>query len=450
MLTESTTAKRQILTVTQLNRAARNLLETQLPAMWVEGELTNLSAPASGHWYFTLKDAAAQVRCAMFRNRNMLVRFKPKAGEQVLLRAKVSLYEGRGDYQLIAEHMEPAGAGLLQRRFDELKAQLAAEGLFEQHHKQPLPVWPKTLGVITSASGAAIHDILQVLRRRFPALAVKLLPVTVQGGKAAAEIAAAIALANRHAVCDLLIVGRGGGSIEDLWAFNEEVVARAIFASRIPIVSAVGHETDFTIADFVADVRAPTPSAAAELVSPNGPALQEQIGRLRARLQQAQKQRLHWAARTLQMTSARLQHPGQRLQTQAQGLDQLEVRLVRALQQSMAKRRGEMQALASRLTQCSPAKLLPHRQLQLTYLKQRLGRAAKTELDDCQVRLARAAGLLQTVSPLNTLQRGYAIVQNPAGDVVRRADQLAAGDAVHIKLAEGELDCRVLTSTRAC
>src|SRR5690606_31569338 len=248
--------------VSQLNRRAKQLLETHLPLLWVEGELSNVSQPSSGHWYFTLKDDQAQVRCAMFRNRNMLVRFKPQQGQQVLLRARVSLYEGRGDYQLIAEHMEEAGAGALQRAYEELKQKLAAEGLFSDDLKQPLPSLPRHIGVITSPTGAAIRDILHVLARRFPAIPVTVLPVAVQGKEAAPQIVKAIQLANRADLFDVLILARGGGSLEDLWPFNEEVVARAIHASKLPIVSAVGHEVDFTIADFVADLRAPTPSVA--------------------------------------------------------------------------------------------------------------------------------------------------------------------------------------------
>src|SRR5690625_2927780 len=257
---------RDVLSVSQLNRRSKQILETHLPLVWVEGEVSNLSRPSSGHWYFTLKDDQAQVRCAMFRNRNQLVRFNPAQGQQLLLRARVSLYEGRGDYQLIVEHMEEAGFGALQRAFEELKTRLSQEGLFASERKRPLPTLPKHIGVITSPTGAAIRDILSVLKRRFPAVPVTVLPVPVQGKEAAPAIVSALDLANRSELFDVLILARGGGSLEDLWPFNEEAVARAIYASRTPVVSAVGHEVDFSIADFVADVRAPTPSAAAELV----------------------------------------------------------------------------------------------------------------------------------------------------------------------------------------
>lgn len=260
---------RDVLSVSQLNRRAKMLLETQLPLLWIEGEISNLSQPSSGHWYFTLKDSAAQIRCAMFKGRNSRVRFAAQHGQQVLVRAKVSLYEGRGDYQLIVEHMEEAGIGALQRAFDELKYKLEQEGLFLEEHKKPLPTQPKRVALITSPTGAAVQDMVSVFARRYPLIDLVILPVAVQGVEAPAQIARAINMACRMRNIEAIIVGRGGGSLEDLWAFNEEVVARAIFASKIPLVSAVGHETDFTIADFVADSRAPTPSAAAELLSPD-------------------------------------------------------------------------------------------------------------------------------------------------------------------------------------
>ena len=278
---------RTVLSVTALNRRARQLLETHLPLIWVEGELSNLSCPASGHWYFTLKDEHAQVRAAMFRNRNQRIGRPPEPGQQVLVRGRISLYEQRGDYQLIVEHLELAGHGLLQKRFEEIRERLAAEGLFAAERKRPLPALPGCLGVITTPSGAAIHDILRVLRRRFPALPVYLYPAQVQGKAAPGDLVAAIELANRHDACDVLILARGGGSLEDLWSFNEERVARAIAASRIPIVCGVGHETDVTIADFAADLRAPTPSAAAELASPDSTELISGVLALQARLRRA-------------------------------------------------------------------------------------------------------------------------------------------------------------------
>ena len=268
---------REVYTVSQLNQAAKNLLEGSFPLIWISGEISNLSQPSSGHMYLTLKDEAAQVRCAMFRFRNSLLSFAPKNGMQVLARAKVSLYEGRGEFQLIIEHMEEAGDGLLRRKFDELKHRLAALGLFNHEHKKPLPALPQCIGVVTSATGAAIRDIISVLKRRMPAIPIMIYPAAVQGSEAAGQIVKAINLANQRQECDVLIVGRGSGSLEDLWPFNEEIVAHAIFNSEIPIISAVGHEIDYTIADFVADVRAATPSAAAELISPHQQELLQQV-----------------------------------------------------------------------------------------------------------------------------------------------------------------------------
>lgn len=436
--------ERQILTVSQLNRAAKDLLETYLPLMWVEGELTNLSVPSSGHWYFSLKDSGAQVRCAMFRNRNMLVRFKPQAGKKVLVRAKVSLYEGRGDYQLIVEHMEPAGLGDLQHQFELLKAKLQAEGLFDPQYKKPLPKWPRTLGIVTSPTGAAIHDILHVLQRRFPALPIVLLPVAVQGAEAAGQIARAIALANEHQLCDLLIIGRGGGSLEDLWAFNEEVVARAIFASQIPVVSAVGHEVDFTIADFVADARAPTPSAAAELVSPNQAELQECFSQHLRNLTRLMHGQLRWHQQHLRHLRSRLQHPGQILQARAQKLDQLEMRLRRTMRVHLAHARQRLDHNRRCLHQVGPRKHLQQQRLTLNHLLARLQRAQRHILERQQQRLTRSVRLLHNVSPLNTLSRGYAIVLTEQGQAVRVAGDLTPGQKLQARVQQGRFDCEVV------
>jgi exodeoxyribonuclease VII large subunit len=434
---------RQILTVSQLNRAAKDLLETYLPLLWVEGELSNLSAPSSGHWYFTLKDGGAQVRCAMFRNRNLLVRFKPEAGKKVVVRAKVSLYEGRGDYQLIVEHMEPAGAGDLQRQFELLKEKLQAEGLFDVDHKKPLPPWPRRLGIVTSPTGAAVHDILHVLRRRFPALPVIILPVAVQGNEAAGQIAAAIEIANRHDLCDVLIVGRGGGSLEDLWVFNEEIVARAIYASEIPLVSAVGHEVDFTIADFVADVRAPTPSAAAELISPDCQALLHKLRQHKHQLARCMAAHLRQHRQQVNHLRARLQHPGQKLQAQAQKLDHLEIRLRRAMSASLHQAHQRVERFEHKLQRFNPQRLLASHAHHLQVLTLRLEAAQRKQQDARQQRLQQAAGLLQSVSPLNTLSRGYTILLTQEGRAVRRADEVVSGQELTAKLHQGELVCEV-------
>lgn len=432
--------QRQILSVTELNRRARQLLEIHLPMMWVEGEISNFAKPSSGHWYFTLKDDNAQVRCAMFRTRNSLLRFNPKAGDKVVVRARVGLYEGRGDYQLIVEHMEDAGFGALQRAFELLKNKLQQEGLFEQAHKQPLPRMPATIGVVTSPTGAAVRDIVSVLNRRFPAIEIAVLPVAVQGKEAATQIAKAIELANRHKACDVLIVGRGGGSLEDLWAFNEEAVARAIHASQIPVVSAVGHETDFTIADFVADVRAPTPSAAAELLSPEQDALWAHFTDCTDCLIRCwHGRRQAWEDRISHLR-ARLQHPGDKLRNRAQQLDHLELRLQRQSQLLLADLRRRLHSLQQRLNLAQPAPRITSNKEQVVQLQRRLERQIQLVAERKAQRLARAGALLESVSPLATLHRGYAIVQSNAG-IVRSCAQVKPGDRIQAKLRDGLLNC---------
>src|ERR1700761_6483010 len=322
--------ERNVYTVTRLNREVRLLIERGLGVVWVEGELSNLSVPSSGHWYFSLKDRDAQLRCAMFRQRNMTVGFTPKSGQQILARGRVSVYEPRGDYQFIVEHLEEAGGGALKREFERLKAKLAAEGLFATERKRSLPRFPRRIGVVTSPSGAAIRDILHILARRFPPAAVMISPTPVQGDAAIPSIVEAIQTATARAECDVLIVARGGGSIEDLWCFNDERVARAIRASGIPIVSGIGHEIDFTIADFVAHARAPTPSGAAELVAPDRRACLEALARTMERLAACMRRELRSVDSRFSATRARLSlaHPGVRLRQQTQRLDDLEGRLV--------------------------------------------------------------------------------------------------------------------------
>ncbi|MGO1694065.1 MAG: exodeoxyribonuclease VII large subunit, partial [Marinobacter sp.] len=315
------------LTVSELNHQARHLLESSFMQVWVEGELSGFSRPSSGHWYFSLKDSKCQIRCAMFRGMNQRIRSIPKEGDKVRIRGKVTLYENRGDFQIIAEHIEPAGLGALQQAFEELKRKLQAEGLFEVGRKKPIPALPGHIGVVTSPTGAAIHDILTVLARRCPGIPVTLYPTTVQGQPATAEIVRAIELAQAHGAADVLIIGRGGGSLEDLWCFNEEAVARAIAACPIPTVSAVGHETDVTIADFVADLRAPTPSAAAEKVSPDQREMLRQINDREFRLTNAAKRAFQRLNTKLEHLSARLRDPRRELLEKAQRLDELELRL---------------------------------------------------------------------------------------------------------------------------
>ena len=436
------------LSVSQLNRQARTLLESHFDFVWVEGEISNFVAASSGHWYFSLKDGSAQVRCAMFRNRNQRVRFTPANGDAIRLRCRVSLYEGRGEFQLIVEHLEHAGAGALQAAFEQLKAKLLAEGLFNPEHKKPLPQSVSQLGVITSPTGAAIHDILTVLRRRCPAIAVSLLPVAVQGDDAAAQIAAAIERANRwqregKVQLDALIVGRGGGSLEDLWAFNEEIVARAIAASDLPIVSAVGHEIDFSIADMVADHRAPTPSAAAELLSPDQREWQQRLQAIEANLVRLIRRKLSDASTELGHLRRRLKHPGAQLREQAQRLDDLEQRLVRAQKNLLQRRRGELALLESRLQAQSPVPKLQQLQRDTSQFQQRLEAAMRQKLHEAGSRLAHLAQMLDSLSPLGTLQRGYAIVTDSNGKVVTTAGSVAVGDELAARLADGRLGLTV-------
>ncbi len=443
--TSTADSGRVVLTVSQLNRDVRDLLEQGLPLLWVEGEISNLARPASGHWYFTLKDTRAQIRCAMFRPRNRLVRFQPANGSQILVRGRVSLYEPRGDYQLIVESMEDAGDGALRRQFEELKARLQAEGLFDAGRKQPLPPLPRRIGVITSPSGAAIRDVLQVLRRRFPAIEVMIYPVPVQGAGSAEQIARMLALADSRDEVDVLLVTRGGGSLEDLWAFNEEVVARAIAACALPVVSAVGHEVDVSIADFVADQRAPTPSAAAELLSPDGDAWARRLGQLAQRLHQLAQGRIQQQQRQLNSLSERLtrQHPGRRLRDHGQRLDELDLRLRGAWTRAHQLRGLQLAQLQQRLRQRHPARTLNLLRNQVAGLEQRLVTAQAMRLERRQQRLVGLARALDAVSPLATVSRGYAIVQRQDGSIVRDAVSVDVGERLSARLARGRVECRV-------
>ncbi|HET7921191.1 MAG TPA: exodeoxyribonuclease VII large subunit [Gammaproteobacteria bacterium] len=436
---------RQIYTVSALNRAARGLLEGGLPLVWLEGEISNLARPVSGHLYFSLKDAAAQVRCALFRNRAALLRFQPGNGMQVLVRARVSLYEPRGDFQLQIEHMEDAGHGALQRAFEALKQKLAAEGLFDAAHKQPLPPTPRRIGVITSPSGAAIHDILNTIRRRYPIAHVILYPVPVQGDAAAEKIVAMLHTASVRAECDVLIVARGGGSLEDLWAFNKESVARAIFNCTLPVISGIGHEIDFTIADFVADARAETPTGAAERATPDAGAWRRAFAESGARLAQTllrllatRQARLDWCGERLDQL-----HPSRLLRDRAQRLDELEARLGNATRLLVQRRGRHLGELVARMQPCNPAHRLPVLAGRLRELRQQLGFAARTRIGRLDVRLGLAARALHAVSPLATLSRGYAIVSSADGDVVTSTAQLHENQALRVRLHSGSLGVRV-------
>ncbi len=435
-----------VYTPSQLNHEARELLETALPSIWVEGEISNLARPSSGHIYFTLKDASAQVRCALFRGRASALRNRPGDGDQVRVRAKVSIYPAKGAFQLIVEHLEEAGEGALRRALEALKQRLASEGLFAAEAKRALPSLPRRLGVVTSPTGAAIRDVLQVRRTRFPALPVLIYPVPVQGTEAAASIARALEVAGRRKEVDVILVTRGGGSLEDLWPFNEEAVARAIRACPIPVISAVGHEVDTTISDLAADLRAPTPSAAAEALSPDQLAMRQRLHELGHRLGDAGRRRLRRGTEQLEGLQRRLgaQHPGRRLRDRAQRLDELEARLRRAGEHILERRRERLAAAHQRLTLLDPRRYTAKQGRRISELDQRLQKLARARLDTARQRIGSASRALHAVSPLATLERGYAVLQRPADKaVLRRSDTVQEGEVVHARLARGALDCRV-------
>ncbi|MFC2543275.1 MAG: exodeoxyribonuclease VII large subunit [Aggregatibacter sp.] len=435
-----------IYSVSQLNQSVRLMLENQLGAVWLTGEISNFSQPVSGHWYLSLKDENAQVRCAMFRMKNLRVSFRPTNGMQVLVRANVSLYEPRGDYQLIIESMHLAGEGLLMQQFEALKLKLAAEGLFAQHLKKNLPHFSKAVGIITSKTGAALQDILHILQRRDPSLKIIIYPTAVQGKDAATDIAQMIELANQRQEVDVLIVGRGGGSLEDLWCFNEEMVARAIFHSHLPVISAVGHETDVTIADFVADVRAPTPSAAAELVSRNQTELLQQLQYRRQRLEIALDRLFAEKQQKLKHLSLRLhnQHPQAQLRIQQQLITQLSHRLQQSLRHRWQKKAENLTALSIRLYKNPfPLRLQQYEQ-QLAQLKVRLNSHMNLTLSLQQKQLAHLCGKLDSLSPLKVLARGYSITQNQQNLTIRSIKDVNIGEHIKTRLTDGDIISQVI------
>ncbi|MEH6564136.1 MAG: exodeoxyribonuclease VII large subunit [Halopseudomonas sp.] len=437
-------AERDVLSVSQLNARARQLLEDVFPRIWVEGELSNLARPSSGHLYFSLKDDKAQIRCACFRQHAARLKLAMKDGLQVRARGRVSLYEGRGDYQLIVDSIEPAGDGALRQAFEALKAKLLAEGLFEQGLKRPLPAHPRRIGVITSPSGAAVRDIISVFQRRAPFIELVIVPSAVQGREAAPQLVRALELADRGGF-DALIISRGGGSLEDLWPFNEEMVARAVAGCKTPIISAVGHETDVSISDFVADVRAPTPSAAAELLSPDAQALLRQVEQLERRLVQRVRERLARAGLQLAHLRQRLRHPGERLAQQAQRLDELEIRMRRSLQQRLTQQQQTLAHLRTRLQTQHPGRRLAQSREQLQQLDQRLPRAMQQVLRLQRSRLEQAGQTLHLVSPLATLGRGYSILLDEQGKAVRSAKETSPGQQLKARLHDGDVSLRVET-----
>lgn len=432
---------RQILTPSTLNRLVRDLLEDALPLIWIEGELSNVARPASGHLYFTLKDVNAQVRCAMFRPKSTWLKFRPADGQHVLVRARVGLYEPRGEFQLVAEHMEPAGEGALQREFEQLKARLDAEGLFDPARKRALPRYARRIGVITSATGAAVRDVLSVMSRRWPLADVDVLPVPVQGRDAPPAIVQMLRKASASGRYDVLLVTRGGGSLEDLWAFNDEQVARAIHASAVPVVSAVGHEIDFSIADFVADLRAPTPSAAAELLVPDADALRRHLRQLQARLTTLEHRRLQAHIQRVDHLFARLQaqRPQARLARDRERLGNLHRRLIGSQREQATRRRNELERAHARLLAQHPRLrllLLQHRSAEL---RQRLLQAMERKLERDRLTLRHTGRALNAISPLATLDRGYSILFDDQGKVLRLAQGVQAGTPLRARLADGEL-----------
>ena len=438
-----------IFTVSRLNQTVRLLLEKEMGQVWIRGEISNFSQPSSGHWYFTLKDNTAQVRCAMFRNSNNRVTFRPQNGQQVIVRANMTLYEPRGDYQIIVESMQPDGTGLLQQQYEQLKQRLQDEGLFAPIHKQPLPSPARQVGVITSKTGAALHDVLQVLQRRDPSLPVIIYPTAVQGADAPQQIVRAIELANLRLECDVLIVGRGGGSLEDLWSFNDERVARAIFASTIPIVSAVGHETDVTIADFVADLRAPTPSAAAEMVSRNQTELLRQLQAQQQRMEMAMDYYLAQCSQQITRLQHRLQqqHPQLRLARQQNLLERLHQRLITATENHIRRGTQQQQRLASRLNQQQPQARIHRAQSQLVQLEHRLAQLLSAQLSESKQRFGSAVAQLEGVSPLATLARGYTVTTANNGKVLKKVRQVKSGDTLTTRLDDGWVESEVIATT---
>lgn len=435
-----------VYTVSRLNKEIRAVLEQGFASLVLTGEISNFITPASGHWYFSLKDEKAQIKAAMWRGNNRSQSYRPENGAQVTVRARVSLYEPRGDYQLIVEHMEPAGEGQLKQEFDALKMRLAAEGLFSSAYKKPLPQNINRVGVITSATGAAIKDILTVLKRRAPQLDVIIYPAMVQGKEAHVHLVNQIQLANARNEVDVLILGRGGGSLEDLWCFNHELLARAIYQSELPIVSAVGHEIDTTISDYVADVRAATPSAAAELVSPNTQELHNKVVELINRLNNAFKHNMadKRALATQLQHRLNLCHPRNQLNQKAQRLDELTIALQQGMRNRLYQQERTLNNLIPRLMRQSPDKKLSQASHQLMQIQTRLEQAMQHKLQHAQNSLALHASRLDSVSPLNVLARGYSITKSQQGKVVKSVAHIKKGDVLITELVDGAIKSTAL------
>ena len=440
-------SNRHIFSVSELNAQVRQLIESGLGLIWLEAEISNLAKPASGHLYFTLKDQQSQVRCAFFRNRNRLLNFNIEEGQQIRVRARVSLYEARGDYQLIVEHMELAGEGDLQRAFEQLKLRLQKEGLFDEEHKQLLPDFPQCIGVITSASGAALQDILHVHARRYPAASIIIYPTAVQGDTAAAQIKAMIDTAASRQECDVLILARGGGSLEDLWAFNHEELARAIYDCPIPVVSGVGHETDFSIADFVADVRAPTPSAAIEIVTPDKDELKKSLHQYTQSLYEQISRKLQNCAQQKDWQEQRLNrlHPKTQLGNYREQLKMLYARLTQQTSQQLRQEKSQLQYFSTRLAVQSPAKYIHQQQQNLLATRHQLTHSMQQKLATLEQRLADSSRQLDLISPLQVLARGYSITYLAANEQspIRNVNEIQVNDMIETRLYNGNIQSRV-------
>jgi len=434
-----------VLTPSQLNTLARDLLEGAFPLVWVEGELGNLSRPSSGHLYFTLKDARAQVRCAMFRPKSSWLKFVPREGLKVLARGRLTLYEARGDYQLVLDHMEEAGEGALRRAYEELRARLQAEGLFDTARKRALPAYPRRIGVITSPSGAAVRDVLSVIGRRFPMVEVDVLPVPVQGEAAPPQILAMLQQAAASGRYDVLLLTRGGGSLEDLWAFNDERLTRAVASSPVPVVAAIGHETDFSLVEFAADLRAPTPSAAAELLVPDRDDLARRVAALHSRQQRQSLQRLRQAMQRTDRAALRLnaQRPQARLDALLRRQQEALRRMLLAWRQRLAREQARVRHAETALRSTHPQRRIQRLRERLALLAPRPRATIARRLTNESLRLRGLARSLEAVSPLATVARGYAILRTPDRRIVRSVLDVAPGDRLEAKLADGTLKVRV-------
>jgi exodeoxyribonuclease VII large subunit len=443
-------AAQHILQVSELTRKVRFILESELNTVWLTGEISNFVAASSGHWYLSLKDSKSQVRCAMFKGNNQRVRLsnnaKPRNGQQVLVRAKVSLYEPRGDFQLIIEQLDDAGEGLLRQQYEQLKNKLNALGIFSQAHKKSIPSTIQRVGIVTSPTGAAVKDILTVLNRRNPNIQVTIYPALVQGQYASNDICHAIAQANSRKECDVLIIGRGGGSLEDLWPFNEEIVVQAIYDSVIPTISAVGHEIDTTLSDYVADLRAATPSAAAELVSSDSDELLKKITMLTLRLNNAITSNNHWLAQKLGHTQHRLTqvHPEQKLQLHQQKSDELNLRLTQAMNRLLVQRKQQPQQLNQRLNRLSPHKKIAEYKIKITQLKQRLSYSQQNNLQHKSELFVHLIEQLHLVSPLATIARGYGVIRNDKNKVISSVSQISVDDKISVQVADGVIKAKVI------